>query len=117
MTMDETESKALPSALRKLERKLRKKAAKGDDFEVGTVIRWRVSDRYIYAALKVEQGLWYTTSSLRRGVTYPAGSGGSDAGTTAFGVGQRVSFSELSAVLALPEVSDVAVATEWVSIG
>lgn len=66
-----------------------------DDFESGTVIRWKAKGRYQYAAIRIDTGEWYSTSKYD-GVT-PA----------------RMSFPLLLQVLARPETSEIEVSTGW----
>lgn len=76
-----------------------RKARKGSlDLPTGTVIRWTSADRYTYAAIRTGIG-WFTTS--RAGNTF---------------VPQVVTFVELLDIIARPETTEVAVATEWESV-
>lgn len=76
------------------------KKASRDTFDVGTVIRWKASDRYDYAALKAGDGQWYTTA--RSYNTF---------------VPEVVKFDDLLKILTRSEVSDVMVATGWDTVG
>lgn len=67
-----------------------------DEFPSGTVIRWQRSGRYTYAALKVDNGKWYTTSASFN--TY---------------VPQILDFDDLLDVITESEASEVSVATAW----
>lgn len=71
-----------------------------DEFPTGTVIRWQRSGQYTYAALKISDGRWYTTSASFN--TY---------------VPQILGFDLLMDVLSESETSEVAVATEWETLG
>jgi hypothetical protein len=75
------------------------KKAKRDSFVEGTVVRWTASGRYNYAAIKTSAG-WFTTA--REFNPY---------------VPQTVTFEKLLEILGRSEVSDVAVAGTWESIG
>lgn len=78
-----------------------KKALKNsltDDFEVGTVIRWKSGGVYNYAAIKTPAG-WYTTAQ-RDNLFVPV----------------RASFEKLVEILGSAETSEVAVATAWESV-
>lgn len=66
-----------------------------DDFEVGDVIRWYASGKYLYSALKTEVG-WFTSARDYNPF-----------------VPQRVSFDELVEILQRSETSDIAVSTGW----
>jgi hypothetical protein len=76
------------------------KKANRDTFDVGTVIRWKASDRYDYAALKAGDGQWYTTA--RSYNTF---------------VPEVLKFDDLLKILTRSEVSEVAVATAWDTVG
>jgi hypothetical protein len=87
------------------------KKANRDTFDVGTVIRWKASDRYDYAALKASDrydyaalkagdGQWYTTA--RSYNTF---------------VPEVLKFDDLLKILTRSEVSEVAVATAWDTVG
>lgn len=67
-----------------------------DEFPAGTVVRWQRSEVYTYAALKVDNGKWYTTAASFN--TY---------------VGQILDFEDLLGEITSPETSEVAVATAW----
>lgn len=86
-------------SMKNLRKAIEKSANKRDDFSLGTVIRWRASGRYDYAAIKTVAG-WYTTAR--------------DFNTF---VPQTVDWEELLEILTRSETSDVRVAVEWVDIG
>lgn len=95
--------------LKKLKKRLQKKAAReGEDFPTGTVIRWKLKDRYDFAALKVSNGYWYTTTYSSRATQ------ASEVGVT---IGKRLTFAGLLRTLEQPEVTGVLIATEWTSLG
>lgn len=78
-----------------------KKALKGkktDSWAEGTVIRWLSGGRYSYAAIKTPVG-WYTTAVE----------------TNRF-VPQVLKYESLIEVLSRSEVSNIAVASEWVEL-
>lgn len=70
-----------------------------DEFESGTVIRWTASQRYTYAALKVDNGMWYTTATNFNSF-----------------VDQVVNFDTLVEILARAEVSEIQVSDNWLSL-
>lgn len=69
-----------------------------DRFPVGTVIRWTASERYTYAAVKTGYA-WFTTA--RPGNPF---------------VKQQMNYEELQEVLLRDEVTDIAVAKDWVRL-
>lgn len=76
-----------------------RKARKGSlDMPAGTVVRWTSADRYTYAAVRCPAG-WFTTA--RSGNVF---------------VPQVITFAELLDIIARPETTEVAVATEWESV-
>lgn len=83
--------KSLQSALKKAQR---------DTFDVGTVIRWKASGRFDYAALKAGDGKWYTTAQSYN--TYVRG---------------VYDFDDLLTLLTRSENTEVAVATAWDEVG
>ena len=82
-------------SLKALQKTITKAQTNRDDFAVGTVLRWTYLGRYTYAALKTGAG-WYTTSQQ-----------GSN----------RTTWERLLEDLTKPEVTNVAVSTEWTPIG
>jgi len=78
------------------------KAIKGknvDKFETGTVVRWVASEQYNYAAIKADNGKWYTTAASFN--TY---------------VGQIVDFDGLCEILSRSEVTDIQVSETWLNV-
>lgn len=69
-----------------------------DRFPVGTVIRWTASERYTYYAGKTNVG-WFTTA--RPGNPF---------------VKTQMDYEELREVLGRSEVTDIAVAANWVHL-
>jgi hypothetical protein len=69
------------------------------DFEDGTVIRWRASDRFAYAVIKTPVG-WFSTARPGNG----------------FIPSSPMTFPELVEVIGRAETSDVEVATAWTPI-
>lgn len=82
--------KSLQSALEKVNH---------DTFEVGTVIRWKASGQYDYAAIKAGDGKWYTTAQHYN--TFVKGS---------------YTFDDLLVLLTRTENTDVLVSTAWASV-
>jgi hypothetical protein len=76
-----------------------KKALKGknvDKFDVGTVIRWKASGTYNYAAIKAGNGQWYTTAASFNSY-----------------VSQIVDFDGLCDILSRSETDEIEVSTVW----
>ena len=82
-------------ALKALKKALKNKMT--DEFEEGSVIRWKSADRYVYVVVKAS-GKWWITGVANY-------------------YGNRVfTFAQLIEILSLSEVSDVTVATAWTEI-
>lgn len=69
-----------------------------DAFDVGTVIRWTSSSKYIYVAVKSPVG-WFTTARYNNSF-----------------VPQVVDFDTLLEILSRSETSDIKVASTWESV-
>lgn len=83
-------------SMKDLKKAVKKSDKSRGDFGVGTVIRWRASDRYDYAALKAGDGKWYTTAQSHN--TYVQGS---------------YTWTGLLEVLQRAETTNVRVSTCW----
>lgn len=85
----------------KLLRKLKKTISKSkkDQFEIGTVIRFTSGGRYTYAVIKTAIG-WCTTARFENGF-----------------VNKTLTFEELTELLCKADITDIAIATDWTSLG
>lgn len=84
-------------SMKALQKALKNKVV--DNFDTGTVIRWKASGTYDYAALKAGNGQWYTTAASYN--TF---------------VPQILDFESLVEILAKSENDEIVVSSEWAAV-